>query len=98
MVIKISKDKDNVYFQVDTKEKEIMSFEALVKLAETIINEGIKSTEEVSVSVDDGSLDLYKQTIDKIVSSIITDNDLIELLNRQEPEEEDFFNFGEIEF
>ena len=98
MEIKISKDKDTVYFQVDSKNKEIMSFDALVKLAESIIHEGVVSPDDVIVSSNDSALDLYKQTIDEIVSSIITDKDLIELLDKQEPSEDDLFGFGDIGF
>ena len=69
-------EKNNVYFQVGENEKKLLNFDELKKFAESILND-IKNSinNEYEISADKG-LELYKETIQNIISGIKSDLEL----------------------
>ena len=84
MEIKISKDKDTVFFSVDNDTKLLMNFDNLVKLSESVISEKQNSGFDYKIICEDGSLDLYKSTMDEVLKSIMEDEELLKLLKEKE--------------
>ena len=70
--------------QIDEIDNMTMSFDNLVKLAEIAINKKIQNPSEIEVNCSDSSLELYKQTINEIIASVISDSKLLELLKEKE--------------
>ena len=80
MEINILKEKENVFFTVDRSENQLMNFDNLVKLSEKIIE--IKDDFGYQINCSDGSLELYKLTLDELIRSLRNDTDLLELLSQ----------------
>lgn len=69
-------EKNNVYFQVGENEKKLLNFDELKTFAKSILNDIINSIDnEYEVSADKG-LELYKETIQNIISGIKSDLEL----------------------
>lgn len=84
MEIKLTKDKDAVFFSIDNDIKLLMNFDNLVKLSEIAISDKQKSEFVYKIICDDGSLDLYKSTIEEVLKSITEDTELLKLLEEKE--------------
>lgn len=78
MEISIFKEKENIYFSIDGEEKQLMNFDNLVVLSEKVID--IKENFEYEIKCNDGSLELYKSTIEELINSLLSDTELLELL------------------
>ena len=57
-----------------------MNFDNLVTFSEKIIE--IKDDFEYQINCSDGSLELYKLTLDELIRSLRNDTDLLELLSQ----------------
>lgn len=69
-------EKNNVYFQVGENEKKLLNFDELKKFAESILNDIKNSIDnEYEISADNG-LELYKETIQNIISGLKSDLEL----------------------
>lgn len=69
-------EKNNVYFQVGESEKKLLNFDELKIFAESILNDIINSIDnEYEISADKG-LELYKETIQNIISGLKSDLEL----------------------
>lgn len=69
-------EKNNVYFQVGENEKKLLNFDELKIFAESILNDIINSIDnEYEISADKG-LELYKETIQNIISGLKSDLEL----------------------
>lgn len=82
MEINILKEKENVFFNVDGSKNQLMNFDNLVALSEKIVE--IKDDFECQINCTDGSLELYKSTIDELIKSLRNDTDLLDLLSQKE--------------
>lgn len=82
MEINILKEKENVFFTVDGSKNQLMNFDNLVALSEKIVK--IKDDFECQINCTDGSLELYKSTIDELIKSLRNDTDLLDLLSQKE--------------
>ena len=82
MEINILKEKENVFFTVDGSENQLMNFDNLVALSEKIVD--IKDDFEYQINCTDGSLELYKSTIEELIKSLRNDTDLLDLLSQKE--------------
>lgn len=91
MEIKISKDKDTVSFSIDDT-KLLMNFDNLVKLSEIVISEKQNSGFDYNIICEDGSLDLYRSTMDDVLKSIMEDEELLQLFNEKESRESNVSN------
>lgn len=81
MEIKIFKDKDNIYFKVNSEDDKLMNFDNLVELSETIIKENFEEDSfESNINCNDSSLKLYESTIETLINSLLSDTELLELL------------------
>lgn len=87
MEINIFKEKENIFFSIDGTEKRLMNFDNLVDLSESIIK--IREGFVYDIKCDDGSLELYKATIDELIKSLINDTELLELLSKKKDNLED---------
>ncbi len=69
-------EKNNVYFQVGENEKKLLNFDELKIFAESLLND-IKNNNdnEYEISADKG-LELYKETIQNIISGLKSDLEL----------------------
>ena len=88
MEINILKEKENVFFTVDGSENQLMNFDNLVSLSEKIIE--IKDDFEYQINCSDGSLELYKSTLDELIRSLRNDTDLLELLSQTDDKSNNF--------
>lgn len=69
-------EKNNVYFQVGENEKKLLNFDELKIFATSILNDIKNSIDnEYEISADKG-LELYKETIQNIISGIKSDLEL----------------------
>lgn len=69
-------EKNNVYFQVGENEKKLLNFDELKIFAKSILNDIKNSIDnEYEISADKG-LELYKETIQNIISGIKSDLEL----------------------
>ena len=69
-------EKNNVYFQVGENEKKLLNFDELKIFAESILNDIINGIDnEYEISADKG-LELYKETIQNIISGLKSDLEL----------------------
>ena len=69
-------EKNNVYFQVGENEKKLLNFDELKIFAESILNDIKNSIDnEYEISADKG-LELYKETIQNIISGLKSDIEL----------------------
>ena len=69
-------EKNNVYFQVGENEKKILNFDELKIFAESILNDIKNSIDnEYEISAEKG-LELYKETIQNIISGLKSDLEL----------------------
>lgn len=69
-------EKNNVYFQVDENEKKLLNFDELKIFAKSILNDIKNSIDnEYEISADKG-LELYKETLQNIISGIKSDLEL----------------------
>lgn len=69
-------EKNNVYFQVGENEKKLLNFDELKIFAESILNDIKNSIDnEYEISADKG-LELYKETIQNIISGLKSDLEL----------------------
>ncbi len=84
MEINVIKEKENVYFNVDGSENQLMNFDNLVALSQKIVD--IKDDFKYQINCSDTSLELYKSTLDDLIKSLRTDADLLELLSKKDEE------------
>ena len=85
MEIKISKQDDNILISYD-EVNEILNFDSLKKLSKLFLDKKIKN-EDVGYSVNiDGnkSLDIYKNTVEEVLDSVIDDTELVDLFKESE--------------
>ena len=81
MEINVFKEQENIYFSVDGGSNQLMNFDNLVNLAEKIVN--LKDKYVINVKCDNGSLELYRSTIEEMINSILNDTELLELLQEK---------------
>lgn len=87
MKIEIIKDKDVIYYNVDGKERNVLSFENLVVLSGNVIELNEKENFEYTVEAESDLL-LYKETVEKVFKSILEDKELLNLLQQKKSDEE----------
>ncbi|WP_317313843.1 hypothetical protein [Absicoccus porci] len=81
MEIKIFEKDKKVFFSIDDKEF-LMNFDNLVDLAKYTIE--MDNDEKVNIKCDDSKLELYKTTVDKLLQDVSSDEELIELLGKNQ--------------
>ena len=82
MEIKIYEKEKNIYFSNNENEY-LMNFDNLVVLAKAVIDTK-KSDSESEFNIKcDNALELYKTTINKLINDILTDEELLDLLNQE---------------
>ena len=59
-----------------------MNFDNLVNLAKQVIE--MDNDEKVNIKCDDSQLELYKTTVDKLLQDVSSDEELIELLEKNQ--------------
>lgn len=82
MEINILKEKENVFFNVDGSENQLMNFDNLVTLSEKIVD--MKDDFEYQINCSDSSLELYRSTLIELIESLRNDTDLLELLSKKD--------------
>lgn len=82
MEINILKEKENVFFNVDGSENQLMNFDNLVTLSEKIVD--MKYDFEYQINCSDSSLELYRSTLVELIESLRNDTDLLELLSKKD--------------
>ncbi|HIX81279.1 hypothetical protein [Massilimicrobiota sp. An134] len=82
MEINILKEKENVFFNVDGSENQLMNFDNLVTLSEKIVD--MKDDFEYQINCSDSSLELYRSTLVELIESLRNDTDLLELLSKKD--------------
>lgn len=81
MEIEIFENNKTVFFSIDDK-KYLMNFDNLVNLAKQVIE--MDNDEKVNIKCDDSQLELYKTTVDKLLQDVSSDEELIELLEKNQ--------------
>lgn len=81
MEIEIFENNKTVFFSIDEKEY-LMNFDNLVNLAKQVIE--MDNDEKVNIKCDDSQLELYKTTVDKLLQDVSSDEELIELLEKNQ--------------
>lgn len=81
MEIEIFENNKTVFFSIDDKEY-LMNFDNLVNLAKQVIE--MDNDEKVNIKCDDSQLELYKTTVDKLLQDVSSDEELIELLEKNQ--------------
>lgn len=81
MEIEIFENNKTVFFSIDDK-KYLMNFDNLVNLAKQVIE--MDNDEKVKIKCDDSQLELYKTTVDKLLQDVSSDEELIELLEKNQ--------------
>ena len=82
MEINILKEKENVFFNVDGSENQLMNFDNLVTLSEKIVD--MKYDFEYQINCSDSSLEFYRSTLVELIESLRNDTDLLELLSKKD--------------
>lgn len=82
MEINILKEKENIFFNVDGSENQLMNFDNLVTLSEKIVD--MKYDFEYQINCSDSSLELYRSTLVELIESLRNDTDLLELLSKKD--------------
>ena len=82
MEINILKEKENVFFNVDGSENQLMNFDNLVTLSEKIVD--MKDDFEYQINCSDSSLELYRSTLVELIESLRNDTDLLEILTKKD--------------
>lgn len=82
MEINILKEKENVFFNVDGSENQLMNFDNLVTLSEKMVD--MKDDFEYQINCSDSSLELYRSTLVELIESLRNDTDLLELLSKKD--------------
>ena len=90
MEINIFKEKENIFFSIDGEEKQLMNFDNLVVLSEKVIE--IKEGFTYEIKCNDGSLELYKSTIEELINSLLSDTELLDLLSKKNDNSKDKTN------
>ena len=82
MEINILKEKENVFFNVDGSENQLMNFDNLVTLSEKIVD--MKDDFEYQINCSSSSLELYRSTLVELIESLRNDTYLLELLSKKD--------------
>jgi len=89
--LNIYKNDEKVVFKLNEEEEKEMTFDNLKVFANYVLSNMItedgKNIFPMEYECEDGTLILYKNTFMEIISSIISDEELIQILNDKEKED-----------